>query len=172
MATELLERTVIQLFEDRSLSFDLRRDDLVRVVMPLDDALVTFEILDHENGLLTIRASDFVRFTKDQEKYALELCNVLNSKAFGKFLMDEYGDMSYNLDFPTTKSSGPEDFEPAFWISVASVDRFYTTIMTVRWANATIEQALERQGSGEPGAPIISDEQIRRLLGREDAEQD
>ena len=173
MATELLERTAVQTFNDNNMTFDVARDDLVRIVMPLTsgDVVGTFEILDHENGILTIRARDFVRFSEGQEGYANEMCNKLNAQAFGAFFIDEYRDVSYNLDFPTTENTGPDEFLAAFVTALASFDRFYPAIMTVRWANATIEQALERREGGEPGTPIISDEQIRRLLGHEDSDQ-
>ena len=176
MATELLERTAIQLFKDSCLPFDVPQDDLVSInVVSLDDMptpTIVFEIFDHKNTVLTIQARDFVRFAEDQTNYANTMCNVLNSKTFGKFFMDEQRYVNYNFDVTTTENTGPEDFEFAFWLSVGQVERFYSAIMTVRWANATVEQALERRDGGEPGTPIISDEQILRLLRKREPSGD
>ena len=156
------------------MEFQTLRDDLVRIGLPFDEAgIVNFEIVDHENGALTIIVKDFVRFLEEQETYATEMCNKLNSKIHGKFLIDEYRDVSYHLDFPVVETAGPSEFREAMIFAVSSFTRFYAVIMTVRWANATVEQALERREDGKPGTPIISDEQINRILyGRDSEEED
>ena len=173
MATEFLERTAIQMFKDDSIVFQTLQDDLVRIRLPIDGAgMVDFEILDHENGALTIRVQDFVRFPAEQGIYSSEVCNELNTKTYGKFLVDEYRDVSYHLDLPVAETAGPSEFRPAMIFAVSSFAKYYPIIMTVRWANATVEQALERQEGGKPGTPLISDDQIRRILYGSDSEKD
>ena len=173
MATELLERTAIQMFKADSLEFQTPRDDLVLISLPFDEGgIIDFEILDHENGALAINVKDFVRFLEGQETYATEMCNKLNNKTYGKFLIDEYRDVSYHLDFPIAETAGPSEFREGMIFAVSSFAKYYPVIMTVRWANATVEQALERQEGGKPGTPIISDAQINRILYGNDSEKD
>ena len=173
MATEALERTVIRMFDDDSLRYSVLRDDLVEIYFPTDEAgMVRIEIIDHENGCITIRVRDFVRFSEESGAYGAEVCNRLNNKAYGKFVFDEHRDVSYYLDFPVSDTAGPSEFREAMVFAMSTFTWMYPVVMTVRWANATVEQAFERQESGKPGTPIISDEQIKRIMLGEDSKED
>ena len=173
MATEALLRTVIQMFDDDSLKYTLPRDDVVEIYLPTDEAgVIRIDIVDHENGCLTIGMRDFVRFSEESGAYGAEVCNRLNDKAYGKFVIDEHRDVSYYLDFPVSDTAGPSEFRQAMIFAMSTFTWIYPVVMTVRWANATVDQAFERKESGEPGTPIISDEQIRRILHGEDSKED
>lgn len=172
MATETLERTVIRMFEDDSLIYTVPRDDLVEIYFPTDEAgMIRMEILDQENGCVIIRMRDFVRFPEKSVAYGIEMCNKLNNNAYGKFVIDEQRDVSYHLDFPVSDTAGPSEFRNAMMFALSMYVKLHPIVMTVRWANATVEQATESQ-SGKPGTPLISDERIRRMLGTEDSKED
>ncbi len=173
MATDALERTAIQLFKDDSINYSVIRDDVVQLNLSTDEAgMVRIEIYDHEIGCITIGMRDFVRFPETSRAYATDMCNRLNERAYGKFVFDQHGDVSYYLDVPISETAGPSEFNAAMTIAVSTFAWMYPVVMTVRWANATVEQAFERQEDGKPGTPIISDEQIRKILLGEDPKED
>ena len=92
------------------------------------------------------------------------MCNVLSGRVFGKFIIDEYMDVTYSLDCPFADTAGPSDFASAFFLAVNSVAMFYPQIMRVRWANRTIEQALAEEEAGETAPRTFSNEEIAGLL--------
>lgn len=178
--TELLERTVVRMFEDDSVVFETLANDLVQVTLPTEDALVQIQVLDHEiePPMLTIRMVDFVRFPEDARDYALTVCNALNRKGIGKFVLDEFGDMSFRLDFPTVDSAGPSEFRHAMILAVSWFSKIYPVVMKVRWADMTVDEALEAAEAAEDEddgeeETLMTDEDIRKLLmggGSEDGE--
>ena len=173
MATELLERTVVRMFEDDSVIFETLADDLIQVTLPTEDTLVQIQVLDHEiePPMLTIRMVDFVRFPEAAQDYALSVCNALNRKGIGKFVLDEFGDMSFRLDFPTVDSAGPSEFRHAMILAVSWFSKMYPVVMKVRWADMTVDEALEfaeppddDEEDGGEGETLMTDEDIRKLL--------
>lgn len=173
MATELLERTVIKMFDDDDVVYDCVSDDCVEMIMPTEDSLVRIHVLDHEiePPMLTIRMVDFVRFPEAAQDYALTVCNALNRKGIGKFVLDEFGDMSFRLDFPTVDSAGPSEFRHAMILAVSWFSKMYPVVMKVRWADMTVDEALEfaeppddDEEDGGEGETLMTDEDIRKLL--------
>ena len=172
MATELLERTVIRMFDDDDVVYERLGDDCVEMIMPTRDSLVRLQVLDQEiePPLLTIRVVDFVRFPEDGRDFAVSVCNELNLKGIGKFVVDGYGDMSFRLDFPTAETAGPEEFRRAMILAVSWFSKMYPVVMKVRWADMTVEQAIdaietaERKEDGEDDDRILTDDDIRNLL--------
>ena len=176
MATELMERTVIRMFDDDDVVYERLGDDCVEMIMPTRDSLVRLQVLDQEiePPLLTIRMVDFVRFPKDARDFAVSVCNELNLKGIGKFVIDDYGDVSFRLDFPTIETAGPEEFRHGMILAVSWFSKMYPVVMKVRWADMTVEQAIDAVEGNEDedgeddedggGGSIMSDEDIRNLL--------
>ncbi len=173
MATELLKRTVIRYFDEQDIKYTVSGNDVVQTTLPTPEGVVRFWIIDHEfpKPLLEIRAPDFVRFPSTEEVNATSMCNKLNGKSVGKFVIDDYRDVSYLLDCPVNENTTPDDFERLMLLAMSSFAKFYPIIMAVRWANATVEQAEQRQQGGEPGVPEMSGDEIMRLLRKDDSEE-
>ena len=167
MATELLERTVIKMFDDDDVVYDCVSDDCVEMIMPTEDSLVRIHVLDHEiePPMLTIRMVDFVRFPEDRKNDALDICNTLNHRGIGKFILDKYGDVSFRLDLPVADSVGADEFRNAMMLAVSWFVKMYPAVMKARWAGANVEDELERmQDDALPGDSSLTDEEIRNLL--------
>ena len=114
MATELLQRAAIPHLEEYSLRHTLLKDSIIQVWLRQEGACFEVFIFDHEiseHPPLQIRFRHFVRFLDTQEAYAIDMCNKLNARVPGKFVLDEDGDLSYQLDCPASKNSGPDDFK-------------------------------------------------------------
>lgn len=171
MATELLERTVIRMFDDDDVVYEQIDDDCVELIMPTRDSLIRMQVYDREiePPMLTIRVVDFVRFTEDKRDFAFSMCNELNMKGIGKFVMDKYGDVSFRMDYPATDASGPDEFRHTMILAVSWFSQIYPVVMKMRWADMSFEEALKTvDGKGdeddEDGGSIMSDEDIRNLL--------
>ena len=171
MATELLERTVIRMFDDDDVVYERIDDDCVEMIMPTRDSLVRLQVLDREiePPMLTIRVVDFVRFTDDKRDFAISMCNELNLKGIGKFVMDKYGDVSFRMDYPAMDTSGPDEFRHTMILAVSWFSQIYPVVMKMRWADMSFEEALKTvdgkaDDEDEDGDSIMSDEDIRNLL--------
>ncbi len=174
MVTELLERIVIRCLDEHSLTYSILRHNVVEIGLSTDEGNYRALIADHEfeEPLLQFGVTPVARFPENQVAYALIMCNKINRLAVGKFAVHEDGAVCYYLEYPISDSAQPDDVLRMLSFATKTLDKFYPAIMTVRWANATVEQALERQDDGGPGTPILSDEQIRRLLEGNGAERD
>ena len=171
MVSELLNRTAIKWFEEESWYYDVVSDDIVTIRMPLshDIGVHEVQIIDHGNrngevGPLSISVSEFVRFADGQRSTAEAMCNTLSRRVFGKFVVDEFVDVTYSLNCPFADTAGPSDFASAFFLAVNPVALFYPQIMRVRWANRTIEQALAEEEADETAPRTFSNEEIADLL--------
>ncbi len=170
MATELLERIIIRHFDEQSVTYSTLRHDVVEIRLPPSIGGYHLQIVDHEfsEPLIEFGVTYMVRFPENQVPYALTMCNKINRLAVGKFSVGEDGDVSYSLDWPVSDSAQPDDVRRMLTFVTMIVSKFYPVIMRVRWANATVEQALERQDNGG----ILSDEQIRKwMLEGDDSEE-
>ena len=166
MTTELLERAVIRMFDDDGVVYERVDDDCVEMMMPTEDSLIRMHILDHEiePPMLTIRMVDFVRFPEERRGDALDICNTLNHRGIGKFVIDKYGDISYRLDFPTPDSVGPDEFRHAMMLAVSWFVKMYPVVMKARWAGAEVEDELDRmQNEDAPDAPDMTDDEFSNL---------
>ena len=175
MATELLQRTVLPHLEEYSLRHTLLDDSIIQVWLRHEEACFEVFTIDHEisdHPLLQIRFRDFVRFLDTQEAYAIDMCNKLNVRVPGKFVLDGDGDLSYQLDCPAGKNSGPDDFKGMMVLALSSLMQAFPIVMMVRWANASVEQAIKRLKDGGAGTHILSSEDIMELLNRDSSEQE
>ena len=176
MSTKLLEETAVRMMEDDGLFYTRADDDELRLTLPTDDAMVAIRIFDHEVDppALSIKMSDFVRFPEERRDCAIRMCNAFSRRGFGKFTVDDYGDVSYELDFPIAEDAGPDGFRQALILAMSWFAKMYPMIMRVRWAGASVEDELERPKESENrgGSALMTDADIGRLMGESDPDED
>ena len=141
MATELMERMVIRRFDEIALDYSVLRDDIVVVELPSEAAgTIQVVISDQEEtmgvDMLNAVVLGIVKFPESQMRRALDLCNALNLRPIGKFIVDNEGLVSYWLDWPVPKSAEPEDVSLMLWLLVGTIDARYSDIMEARWGSA------------------------------------
>ena len=109
MVTELLEQVVIKWFDEADVDYIVRGDDTVEITYPSSIGIITIHIYDHEYPVpaLSIIVNDFVRFPPNEKAQAESMCNVLNRRVPGKFIVDEDMALSYSIFFPLVRGTGP-----------------------------------------------------------------
>ena len=170
MATDLLERLVMPALDDESIKYSVPHDFALTVKYMTEPAgSVEIYVIDKEiePPLIEFRALHIAKFPKERADYAATVCNRLNARVIGKFLVDEIGDMEYQLEWPVLDGAQPGDAVRMLETALSGAVKFYPAIMKARWADIPIDEALEvDDGGGESPEPpgIMSDDDIRRLL--------
>ena len=179
--TEVIGKAVLPHFEEANVSFDIVRRDAVLVRIPIESgAPLNVLVTDQEFGVAdVIEASIYsiAKFPEDRMPVALLLCNALNqATAVGKFFVTPTGGVAYKLDW-SARSLNPDETGLLMAFTIAAIDKFYPAIMSVRWGNVPIAQALEglKDNGGDDGGesaapPALSDYELRRLIGGLDPE--
>ena len=160
---DLLERMALPYFDDRRMDYTVHREDVVETGLKTDTAgavhviVIGYESSDRNDpkavSVIEFRTQDIVKFPEDRTFDALEICNQLNRAAMGQFILSEDGELEYRLKWILTVSVRSEDFGQMLNAAVSDMDRFYSAIMSARWANPP-----------EDDDDILSDDDIRRLM--------
>lgn len=183
MATELLERTVVPLLEEDGIShIEIAANELLAISWNKWDGRVDFTIKHMENmpeSTIVIQALGFVKFPNERRESAIAMCVDLTRVFVGKFFVDNEGYVSSALDCVMPDSAGPDEFRPAFEMAMTVFVTLRPVVMRVRWANETLEEALQaversesesEEDGGESGDSVMTPEQIARLMGDSEAD--
>lgn len=155
MPTELLERTAIKHFKERSLKYGVLREDVIQIGVRTSKVDLYLFVVDHEfePPLIEIRVLNIAKFPVERGAIARTMCNVLNARTVGKFLLDADGDLSFRFDCPVGKDSGPDDFGGIMELTLWAINKHYPGIMRICWGNAPIDKALEQLADEYPIPP-------------------
>ncbi len=149
--TEIIHKVVLPYLDEIKFSY-LADRDTVEFVTPYRGTRYIVKVVDHEtpDPSLSIAFMHIVRLDSMCEADALRICNYMNTKIKGKFLMfNDDRDLHYLLDVPLQSDSGPEAFKDGFEWALISAATFHEPLMKVRWAGADFEEALNSKQSGD-----------------------
>lgn len=179
MATELLERLVIDHFDELSIDYRVLANDAVMLALPCKAAAegsVKVVITDRELKSSEVGAFDVMAliasFPESQRLSALDVCNEASLVSAGKFVLEDDGDVVCHLNWSVTDRAEPEDTRLMLSCFMEVVNKYYPVIRAARWGNAPVEDAAE---SRQEESAAMSDDELRALLeslGLEDDEDD
>lgn len=145
MATELLERLVIRNLAETDADYSVLSDNSVAVELT-NGAVGTIQVVIADRGVMglellyvsAVRIASFPE-TGTPRSVVLEICNELNLRRPGKFLVDGDGIISYCLDWVVVNSAKSEDVVTQMLGPLA-------------WAIETLYSAMARTwaGGGQP----------------------
>ena len=115
MATELMERLIIRNLAETDADYSVLSDNSVALELT-NDAVGTIQVVIADRGimgleLLYVSAVRIASFPESgtPRPVVLEICNELNLRRPGKFMVDGDGIISYCLDWVVVSSAKSED---------------------------------------------------------------
>ena len=144
MTTELLKRAVIPYLTELNYPFSAE-DRTVRFYLSIEEVPMYVGVWDlkSKSSTLCVQVPCIVKFPPEQDVVGLRLTNRLNRFSFGKFILFKDRSLFYRHYTYVDDAGGVEAFKSALRNTAYEVNKAYPAIMRVRWANLSIDDALQ-----------------------------
>ena len=185
--TKLLEDTVVKWARENDRRHETVMENTVVLPQISMDAPeggweVDLFVLDRNPQwpFLAVIAHDLVRFPDEETERALDMCDRLNRAGMGKFTtMKESGDADlmivYCIECPISDGVYSAVFAQTIEGGISWLKAVYPLLLLVRWGEMSVDRAFniwrgkeevsDAPDEGEEDGSIMTDEDIRRLMG-------
>ena len=172
MTTELLKRAVIPYLDELNYPFSAE-DRTVRFYLSIEEVPMYVGVWDlkRKTSTLCLQIPCIVKFPPEQDLVGLRLANRLNRFSVGKFILLDDRSLFYRHYTYVDDTGGTDAFKGALRSTAYEVNKAYPAIMRVRWANQSIDDALQPP-EATPGAIDPAYKDILDILNRPPRDDD
>ena len=185
--TKLLAETAVKWADEYELDYEITLENTVVLFqIPLEtragEREIDLFVFDRNPGMsfLAIVAFNLARFPDTRIDRALDICDRLNRACMGKFVTAQEPDADdrmalYCVECPIVDGADYEVFKRTIENAISWIEAAYPALMLARYGDMSVDRAYDMwlgkeaapDAPEEGGASIMTDEEIRRLMGED-----